>query len=170
MKIRVVRFCTLPLVATSQKHLFWPLRPHEKWKMHFYVETEKHKLQKLLGMQRCTSPPKMGSWLVTWQRRPRELRLGSTSLWKSSPVNPGMPCLVFFLGDTSLTMTPCNVFPFFWFFLNSLVPPSKSRSNSRCHRCVPGGLGTMVWSWLQGPTPSGDLQVIFPNFFDVHFL
>jgi hypothetical protein len=61
-----------------------------------------------------------------------------------------MPCLVFFLGDTSLTMTPCSVFTFFWFFLNSLGRPSRSRSNSRCHRCVPGGLGTMVWSWLQG--------------------
>jgi hypothetical protein len=70
-----------------------------------------------------------------------------------------MPCLVFFLGDTSLTMTPCSVFPFFWFFLNYLGPPSRSRSNSRCHRYVPGGLGTMVWFWLQGPTPLGDLQV-----------
>jgi hypothetical protein len=25
-------------------------------------------------------------------------------------------------------------------------------------------LGTMVWSWLQGPTPSGNLQVVFPIF------
>jgi hypothetical protein len=27
-----------------------------------------------------------------------------------------MPCLVFSLGDASLTMTPCSVFPFFLFF------------------------------------------------------
>jgi hypothetical protein len=27
-----------------------------------------------------------------------------------------MACLVFFLGDASLTMTPCTVFPFFDFF------------------------------------------------------
>jgi hypothetical protein len=33
-----------------------------------------------------------------------------------------MPCLVFFLGDASLTMTPCSVFPFFQFFLNSPGP------------------------------------------------
>jgi hypothetical protein len=25
-----------------------------------------------------------------------------------------MPCFVYFLGDTSLTMTPCSVFFFFW--------------------------------------------------------
>jgi hypothetical protein len=46
---------------------------------------------------------------------------------------------------------------YFSIFLNSLGPPSRSRSNSWCHRCVQGGLGTMVWSWLQVPTPSGDL-------------
>jgi hypothetical protein len=45
-------------------------------------------------------------------------------------------------------MNPCSVFPFFWFFLNSLVPASISRSNSRCLRCVPVGLGTMVWCWF----------------------
>jgi hypothetical protein len=28
----------------------------------------------------------------------------------------GMACLVFFLGDASLTMTPCTIFPFFDFF------------------------------------------------------
>jgi hypothetical protein len=61
----------------------------------------------------------------------------------------GMACLVFFLGDVSLTMTPCTVFPFFfWFFLNSLGPPPRSRSNSWCHQCLPGGVGTMVWSWF----------------------
>jgi hypothetical protein len=50
MKIRVVRFCTLPLVATSQKKLlFSPLRPPEKWKMHFYVETEKTLVTKVVG-------------------------------------------------------------------------------------------------------------------------
>jgi hypothetical protein len=53
---------------------------------------------------------------------------------------------------------------FFLIFSEFPRPPSRSRSNSRCHRYVPGGLGTMVWSWLQGPTSSGDLQLIFPNF------
>jgi hypothetical protein len=76
----------------------------------------------------------------------------------------GMACLVFFLGDASLTMTPCIVFPFFWFFLNSPGPPSRSRSNSRWHRCLPGGVGTMVWPWFKGPTPTGDLPVFFPYF------
>jgi hypothetical protein len=87
--------------------------------------------------------------MVTWQGRPREVLPGSTSRWKSPPVNPRYAMFGIFLGDASLTMTPCIVFPFFfWFFLNSLGPPSRTRSNSRCHRCLPGWVGTMVWSWF----------------------
>jgi hypothetical protein len=159
MKIRVVRFCTVPLVAPSKKHLFWPLRPLEKCKMHFLCGNPKntsykscwpcrdaHLCQKwdhgsIVCYGTCTILGHLG-------RSPRDLLPGSTSLWKSSPVNPCMPCLVFFLGATSHTMTPCNVFPFFWIFLNTLSPPSRSRSNSRCLRCLPGGLGTQVWCWF----------------------
>jgi hypothetical protein len=135
---------------------------------------KKHWLQKLLGMQRCTSPPKMGSWFhsLLWNlHKPRSPGYKSKRtptrkqlFVKISHVNPWHAMFGVFLGDTSLTMTWCSVFPFFWFFLNSLGPPSRSRSNSRCHQCVPGWLGTTVWSWLQGPTPSGNLQVIFPIF------
>jgi hypothetical protein len=136
---------------------------------------KKHYLEKLLGMKICTSPPKMGPWfhsLMWYLHKPwspgKEDQENSflegplcerIHLWTL-----GIPCLLFFLGDTSLTITPCSVFPFFLFFLHFLGPPSRSRSNLRCHWCVPGGLGTMVWSWLQGPTPKGDLQVILPNF------
>jgi hypothetical protein len=49
MKIIVARFCKLPLVATLQKNLFWPLRPLEKWKIHFYVETKKTLVTKVVG-------------------------------------------------------------------------------------------------------------------------
>jgi hypothetical protein len=42
MKIRVVRFCTLPLVATSQKNTCFDPSGHLKnGKCIFYVETEK---------------------------------------------------------------------------------------------------------------------------------
>jgi hypothetical protein len=42
MKIRVVRFCTLPLVAPSQKSTYFDPSGHLKnGKCIFYVETEK---------------------------------------------------------------------------------------------------------------------------------
>jgi hypothetical protein len=63
MKVRVVMFCTLPLVAPSQKCTCFDPSGHLKnGKCIFCVETEKKELQKLLGMQICTSPPKMGPW------------------------------------------------------------------------------------------------------------
>jgi hypothetical protein len=87
--------------------------------------------------------------MVTWQGRPRELLRGSTSLWESPPVNPWDGMFgIFLLGGASLTMTPCTIFPFFLFFLNSPGPPLRSRSNSRCHRCLPGVVGTIVWPWF----------------------
>jgi hypothetical protein len=62
MKIRVVRFCALPLVATSQKTpILTPPATSKMGNAFFIWKLKKHKLQKLLGMQ-CTSPPKMGLW------------------------------------------------------------------------------------------------------------
>jgi hypothetical protein len=49
MKIRVVRFCTLPLVATSKKTPVLTPPATRKWKMHFYVETEKTLVPKVVG-------------------------------------------------------------------------------------------------------------------------
>jgi hypothetical protein len=43
-------------------------------------------------------------------RKPRELLLGSNFLWRVFLWILGMPCLVFFLGTTSHTMTLCAVF------------------------------------------------------------
>jgi hypothetical protein len=84
-------------------------------------------------MQRCTSPPKMGPWFhsLLWNLH-KPWSPGKEDQENSCLEAPlcervhlwtlGMPCLVFFLGDASLTMTPCIVFPFCWFFLNSLGP------------------------------------------------
>jgi hypothetical protein len=66
-----------------------------------------------------------------------------------------MLCLVFFLRDTSLTMTPCSVFPFFKFFLNSLGPlPDLGQTRGAIDVCKVGwepwfGLGCRV------PHPQG---------------
>jgi hypothetical protein len=50
MKIRVVRFCTLPLVATSQKNTCFDPSGHWKnGKCIFYVETEKTLVAKVVG-------------------------------------------------------------------------------------------------------------------------
>jgi hypothetical protein len=50
-----------------------------------------------------------------------------------------MPCLVFFLGDTSLTMTPCSVFLFFLIFLNSLGPlPDLGQTRGAIDACKVG--------------------------------
>jgi hypothetical protein len=64
MKNRVVKFCTMPLVAPSQKSTCFDLSGRLKnGKCIFYVETGKTLVAKVFfGMQRCTSPPKMGPW------------------------------------------------------------------------------------------------------------
>jgi hypothetical protein len=50
MKIRVVRFCTFPLVATSQKNTCFDPSGHLKnGKCIFYVETEKTLVSKVVG-------------------------------------------------------------------------------------------------------------------------
>jgi hypothetical protein len=50
MKIRVVRFCTLPLVATLQKNTrFDPFGHWENGKCIFYVETTKTLVTKVFG-------------------------------------------------------------------------------------------------------------------------
>jgi hypothetical protein len=130
------------------------------------VETEKHQLQKLLRMQICTSSAKMVPWFHSllwnlnkpWSQGKEDQENSCVEAHLCERVHLwtlGMPCLVFFLGDTSLTLTPCSVFPFFWFFLNSLGPPSRSRSNSRCHRCVPGGLEPWFGLGCRVPHPQG---------------
>jgi hypothetical protein len=53
MKIRVVRFCTLPLVATSQKNTcFDPFGHWKNGKCIFYVETEKTLVTKVVGHEK----------------------------------------------------------------------------------------------------------------------
>jgi hypothetical protein len=74
----------------TKKHLFGPLRPPEKWEMHFYVETEKTLVAKVVGNAKMHISTKNGTkvlqfdvelaqTMVTWQGRPRELLPGSTS-------------------------------------------------------------------------------------------
>jgi hypothetical protein len=83
-------------------------------------------------MQRCTSPPKMGPWFHSflWNLH-KPWSPGKEDQENSCLEAPlcervhlwtlGMACLVFFVSDASLTMTPCTIFSiFFWFFLNSL--------------------------------------------------
>jgi hypothetical protein len=92
MKIRVVRFCTLPLVAPSQKSTCFDPSGHRKnGKCIFYVETGKTLVTKVVGNAKMHISTKNGTMvphfgmvlaqtMVTWQRRPRELLPGSTSL------------------------------------------------------------------------------------------
>jgi hypothetical protein len=58
MKIRVVRFCTVPLVATSQKSTcFDPAGHWKNGKCLFYVETQKTLVTKVVGLAKmhiCT--------------------------------------------------------------------------------------------------------------------
>jgi hypothetical protein len=50
MKIRVVIFCTMPMVATSQKSTYFDPSGHQKnRKCIFYVETEKTLVAKVVG-------------------------------------------------------------------------------------------------------------------------
>jgi hypothetical protein len=92
MKIRLVMFCTLPLVAPSQKSTCSdPSRHLENGKCIFYVETEKTLVSKVVGNAKMHISPKNGTMIpqfamvlaqtmVTLQGRPRELLPGSTSL------------------------------------------------------------------------------------------
>jgi hypothetical protein len=92
MKIRVVMFCTLPLVAPSQKSTcFDPSRHLKNGKCIFYVETGKTLVAKVVGNAKMhisnkngTVVPKfavkLAQTMVIWQGIPRELLPGSTSL------------------------------------------------------------------------------------------
>jgi hypothetical protein len=92
MKIRVVIFCTLPLVSPSQKSTcFDPSGQMKNGKCIFYVETEKTLVAKVVGNAKIHISTKNGplvpqfavelaQTMVTWQGRPRELLRGSTSL------------------------------------------------------------------------------------------
>jgi hypothetical protein len=84
--------------------------------------------------------------MVIWQGRPRELLPGSTSLWKSPRVNPWDGMFGIFSRWCITHHDSMHCFSNFFFFWNSLGPPSRSRSNLRWHRCLPGWVGTMVWS------------------------
>jgi hypothetical protein len=80
MKIRVVIFCTLPLVAPSQKSTcFDPLGHLKNGKCIFYVKTEKILVAKAVGNAKMHISTKNGT-MVTWQVKPRELLPRSTSL------------------------------------------------------------------------------------------
>jgi hypothetical protein len=92
MKIRLVMFFTLPLVAPSQKSTCFDPSGHLKnGKCIFYVETEKTLVAKVVGNAKMHISTKNGTMvrqfalelaktMVTWQGRPRKLLLGSTSL------------------------------------------------------------------------------------------
>jgi hypothetical protein len=62
MKIRVVRFCTLPLVGTSQKNTCFDPSGHLKnGKCIFYVETEKTLVTKVVGNAKMHISTKNGT-------------------------------------------------------------------------------------------------------------
>jgi hypothetical protein len=87
--------------------------------------------------------------MIICQGRPRELLSGSTSLWESPHGNPWDGMFSIFPRWRITHHDSMHSFSiFFWFFLNSLGPPPRSRSNSRCHRCLPSGVGSMIWSWF----------------------
>jgi hypothetical protein len=86
--------------------------------------------------------------MVIYQGRPRELLPRSTSLWESPHVNPWDGMFGIFHRLCITHHDSMHYFSIFSFFLNSPGPPPRSRSDSRCHRCLPGGVGTMVWSWF----------------------
>jgi hypothetical protein len=86
--------------------------------------------------------------MVICQGRPRELLPRSTFLWESPYVNPWIAMFGIFPRWCITHHDSMHYSSFFWFFLNSLGPPPRSRSNSWCHWCLPGGVGTMVWSWF----------------------
>jgi hypothetical protein len=132
-------------------------------------------------MQRCTSPPKMGPWFhsLLWNLH-KPWSPGKEDQENSCLEAPlcervhlwtlGMPCLVFFLADASLIITPCSVFPFFfWFILNSLAPlPNLGQTHGAIDIFQVGwepwfGLGSRV------PHRQGT-SMYFPQFFWCAFL
>jgi hypothetical protein len=46
----------------TKKQLFRPLRAPEKWEMHFYVETEKKLVAKVVGNAKMHISTKTGPW------------------------------------------------------------------------------------------------------------
>jgi hypothetical protein len=63
MKIRVVMFCTVPLVAPSQKCTCFDPSGHLKnGKCIFYVETEKTLFAKVVGNAKMHISTRNGSW------------------------------------------------------------------------------------------------------------
>jgi hypothetical protein len=92
MKIRVVMFCIVPLVAPSQNNSCFDPSGHLKnGKCIFYVETQKTLVAKVVGNAKMHIFTKNGTivpqfavelaqTMVTWQGRPKELLPGSTSL------------------------------------------------------------------------------------------
>jgi hypothetical protein len=91
MKIRVLMFCTLPLVAPSQKSTCFDPSGHLKnANCIFYVETRKTLVAKVVGnanmhisTKNGTMVPKfvveLAQTMVICQGRPRQLLPGSTS-------------------------------------------------------------------------------------------
>jgi hypothetical protein len=92
MKNRVVMFCTMPLVAPSQKkHLLDPSGHLKNGKCIFYVKTRKTLVAKVvwnakmhISTKNGTMVPKfaveLAETMIICQGRPRELLPGSTSL------------------------------------------------------------------------------------------
>jgi hypothetical protein len=92
MKIRVVMFCTMPLVAPSQKSTCFDPSGHLKNRKYiFYVENKKTLVVKVVRNEKMhistkneTMVPQfaveLAQTMVIWQGRPRELLSGSTSL------------------------------------------------------------------------------------------
>jgi hypothetical protein len=60
MKMGVVEFFMVSLVATSQKYVLCPFRPLKKWKMHFYVEIQKTIVTKVVGLVKMHISTKNG--------------------------------------------------------------------------------------------------------------
>jgi hypothetical protein len=100
MKIRMVMFCTLPVVAPSQKSTYFDPSGHlENRKCIFYVEIGKTLVAEVVGNAKMHISTKNGTMvpkfvvelaqtMVIWQGRPRELMPRSTSLCESPHVNP----------------------------------------------------------------------------------
>jgi hypothetical protein len=92
MKNRVVKFCTVPLLAPSQKSTcFDPSRHLKNGKCIFYVETGKTLVAKVVWNAKMHISTKNGTMvpnfavehaqtMVICQGRPRELLPGGTSL------------------------------------------------------------------------------------------
>jgi hypothetical protein len=125
MKNRVVMFCTLPLVARSQKNTCFDPSGHLKnGKCIFYVETKKTLVAKVVGNTNMHISTKNGTmvpkFVVNLHKPWSSAKEDQENSCLEAPLcervhmrTLGMACLLFFLGDASLTMTPCTVFPFF---------------------------------------------------------